>query len=200
MHFAKISYQIASAGTIPANRFLARPQLWYVRRMQSSSNQRPYTIYGTRDRRTAFDATDFLRSNDRLAGLLPSAMRIGKLQRDVRLVLPPMYGGCDVLSFQDGALTLSVPSSAVAAKLKQQLPKLQAGLQKKGWQVDTLRIKIRMGGAVPVREQPKPSSLQLPPTAVQAFEELGESLSDSPQNAQLVAAIKRLAERRKRQG
>ena len=197
MHFAKISYQIALAGRIPANRFLARPQLWYVGRMQSSSNQRPYTIYGTRNRRTAFDATDFLRSNERLAGLLPSAMRIGKLQRDVRLVLPPMYGGCDVLSFQDGALTLAVPSSAVAAKLKQQLPKLQAGLQKKGWQVETLRIKIRMGGAVPVREEPKPSSLQLPPTAVQAFEELGHSLPETAQNASLIRAIQRLAERRK---
>jgi len=168
--------------------------------MQSSSNQRPYTIYGTRNRRTAFDATDFLRSNDRLASLLPSAMRIGKLQRDVRLVLPPMYGGCDVLSFQEGALTLAVPSSAVAAKLKQQLPKLQAGLQKKGWQVETLRIKIRMGGAVPVREEPKPSSLQLPPTAVQAFEELGHSLPETAQNASLIKAIQRLAERRKQKG
>jgi len=171
--------------------------IWYVRAMQSSSNQRPFHIYGTRDRKTAFGATDFLRSSDRLASLLPTALRVGNLQRDVKVILPPMYAGCDVLSFQDATLTLAVPSSAVAAKLKQQLPKLQAGLQKKGWQVDNVRIKIQMRPNVPVREEPKPSTLTLPSTAVEAFEELGDSLPETPQNAALIAAIKRLAERRR---
>jgi hypothetical protein len=174
-------------------------RLWYVGIMQSSSsNQRPYTIYGTRDRRTAFGATDFLRSNERLAGLLPAAMRIGNLQKDCRTILPPMYAGCDVLSYQEGVLVLSVPSSAVAAKLKQQLPKLQTNLLKKGWQVESVRIKIQMGRTVAVREAPKQSSLELPPTAVQAFEDLGHSLPETPQNAPLIAALQRLAERRKR--
>jgi hypothetical protein len=168
--------------------------------MQSSNQQRPFHIYGTRDRKTAFGATDFLRSNDRLAALMPTALRVGNLQRDVKVILPPMYAGCDVLSFQDATLTLAVPSSAVAAKLKQQLPKLQSGLQKKGWQVDNVRIKIQMRPNVPVREEPKPSTLTLPPTAVEAFEELGDSLPETPQNAALIAAIKRLAERRKKQG
>ena len=174
------------------------PSLWYVPSMQSSSNQRPFHIYGTRDRKTAFGATDFLRANDRLAALMPTALRVGNLQRDVKVILPPMYAGCDVLSFQDATLTLAVPSSAVAAKLKQQLPKLQAGLQKKGWQVDNVRIKIQMRPNVPVREEPKPSTLTLPSTAVEAFEELGDSLPETPQNAALIAAIKRLAERRKK--
>ena len=173
--------------------------LWYVPSMQSSNNQqRPFHIYGTRDRKTAFGATDFLRANDRLAALMPTALRVGNLQRDVKVILPPMYAGCDVLSFQDAVLTLAVPSSAVAAKLKQQLPKLQAGLQKKGWQVENVRIKIQMRPNVPVREEPKPSSLTLPPTAVDAFEQLGETLPETPQNAALIAAIKRLAERRKK--
>jgi hypothetical protein len=164
--------------------------------MQSSPKQRPYTIYGTRDRRTAFGATDFLRSNERLASLLPAAMRIGNLQRDFRVVLPPMYAGCDVLSFQDGALVLAVPSSAVAAKLKQQLPKLQAGLQKKGWQVDSVRIKIQVGRALP-QPQAEKRVLELPPTAVQAFEELGDALPETAQNAPLIAALRRLAQKRK---
>src|SRR4051812_34871127 len=127
--------------------------------MSSSPTQRPFHIYGTRDRKTAFDATDFLRSSDGVGALLPTAMRIARLQRECRNILPPMYAGCDVLSFQDGALTLAVPSSAVAAKLKQQLPKLQTGLQKKGWQVDAVRVKIRMGRHLPVREEAQPSSL-----------------------------------------
>jgi hypothetical protein len=172
------------------------PRLWYVPSMQSS-NQRPFHIYGTRDRKTSFGATDFLRANDRLAALMPTALRVGNLQRDVKNILPPMYAGCDVLSFQEGALTLAVPSSAVAAKLKQQLPKLQAGLQKKGWQVDNVRIKIQMRPTVPVREEAKPSTLTLPSTAVEAFEQLGEALPETQQNAALKAALKRLAERRK---
>ena len=193
---------------IKLHRFAHRPlyfagiafqgRLWYVRRMQSSSNQRPYTIFGTRDRRTAFGATDFLRSNERLAALLPAAMRIGNLQKDVRVILPPMYGGCDVLSFQESVLVLAVPSSAVAAKLKQQLPKLQAGLQKKGWQVESVRIKIQVGRAVAAAQpQAVKRVLELPPTAVQAFEELGETLPATAQNAPLIAALRRLAEKRK---
>jgi hypothetical protein len=38
----------------------------------------------------------------------------------------------------------------------------------------------------------------MPPTAVQAFEELGDALPESPQNAPLIAAIRRLAEKRKK--
>ena len=170
--------------------------LWYGPPMQSPKP--PYHIYGTKVRRTSIEVTDFLRRNDRLAALLPAANRIASLQKEVRLILPPMYANCEALAVQEGVLTLAVPSSAVAAKLKQQAPKLQAALQKKGWQVDSVRIKIQVGRALPAGpEGLKPSSLELPPTAVQAFEELGDALPESPQNAQLIAAIRRLAEKRK---
>ena len=163
-----------------------------------SPKQPPFHIYGTRVRRTSIDATDFLRRNDRMASLLPAATRMASLQKDVKVILPPMYAGCDVMSLQEGVLTLAVPSSAVAAKLKQQAPKLQATLQKKGWQIDSVKIKIQVGRALPAQEEGlKPSALELPPTAVQAFEELGDALPASPQNAPLIAAIKRLAEKRK---
>jgi hypothetical protein len=166
-----------------------------------TSPEKPFHIYGTRVRRTSIEATDFLRRNDRLASLLPAATRMASLQKDVRLILPPMYANCEALAIQEGVLTLAVPSSAVAAKLKQQVPKLQAALQKKGWQVDSVRIKIQVGRALPAQDEVmKPSSLRLPPTAVQAFEELGDALPESPANAPLIAAIKRLAEKRKQKG
>ncbi len=165
-----------------------------------TSSDKPFHIYGTRVRRTSIEATDFLRRNDRLASLLPAASRMASLQKDVRLILPPMYANCEALAIQEGVLTLAVPSSAVAAKLKQQTPKLQAALQKKGWQVDSVRIKIQVGRSLPAEASAslKPSSLELPPTAVQAFEELGDALPASPQNAELIAAIRRLAEKRKK--
>jgi hypothetical protein len=195
----KQCYQIALENTFSVRFFMSMVWLWYVPPMQSPKP--PYHIYGTKVRRTSIEATDFLRRNDRLASLLPAATRMAKLQKDVRLILPPMYANCEALAVQEGVLTLAVPSSAVAAKLKQQAPKLQAALQKKGWQVDSVRIKIQVGRALPVEEEGlKPSSLELPPTAVQAFEELGDALPASPQNAPLIAAIKRLAEKRKQKG
>ncbi len=153
-------------------------------------------IYGTRNRPTSFEATDFLRSNERMARLLPTAMRMADLQRDVGMVLPAMAGNCDVLSFQEGVLVLAVPSSAVAARLKQQLPKLQSSLQGRGWQVESLRLKVQVTRAMPERVEMR--TLELPETAVHAFEELRDSLPDTPQNAALVAAVKRLAEKRRR--
>ncbi|QNA98951.1 DciA family protein [Massilia sp. Se16.2.3] len=152
-------------------------------------------IYGTRDRQTSKEATDFLRSNERMARLLPTAMRMADLQRDVGAALPSMFGNCDVLSFREGVLVLVVPSSAVAARLKQQLPKLQSTLLGRGWQVSSTRLKVQVTRAMPERVETR--VLELPPTAVDAFEELGESLPETPQNAALVAAIKRLAARRR---
>jgi len=153
-------------------------------------------IYGTRNNPTSFEATDFLRSNERMARLLPAAMRMADLQRDVGMTLPALAGNCDVLSFQEGVLTLAVPSSAVAARLKQGLPKLQSSLLGRGWQVNSLRLKVQVMRAMP--EQVQMRTLELPEKAVAAFEELGETLPDTPQNAALVAAVKRLAEKRRK--
>jgi sulfur transfer complex TusBCD TusB component (DsrH family) len=156
---------------------------------------RPMHIYGTRNRTTSFEVTDFLRANERMASLLPTALRMADLQRDVGQTLPALADNCDVLSFQDGVLTLAVPSSAVAARLKQSLPKLQSSLLARGWQITALKLKVQVTRAMP--QQVATWVLELPPTAVDAFEELGDSLPDTPQNAALVAAIKRLAAKRR---
>jgi hypothetical protein len=124
-------------------------------------------------------------------------MRMGRLQNDCAAILPAMFANCDVLSFQEGALVLAVPSSAVAARLKQQLPKLQAALQQRGWQVESTKLKVQVTRAMP--QQVEMRTLELPPNAVDAFEELGEALADTAQNATLIAAIKSLAAKR-RQG
>jgi hypothetical protein len=152
-------------------------------------------IYGTKTRQTARGVTDFLRSNDRMASLLPAAMRMASLQKDCAAALPPMFGLCDVLSFEDAALVLATPSSAVAAKLKQQLPKLQAALQQRGWQVHHIRLKVQVTRSLPPVVHTR--VLEMPETAVSAFEELGAALADTPQNAKLIAAIKAMAARRR---
>ena len=155
----------------------------------------PVHIYGTKTRQTSIVATDFLRKNDRMASLLPAAMRMARLQSDCAAILPLLAGNTDVISFQDGALVLAVPSSAVAARMKQMAPKLQAELLARGWQVESVKLKVQVARAMP--QKPEVRSLELPPTAVQAFEELAESLEDTTQNKELVAALRRLAEKRR---
>ena len=152
-------------------------------------------IYGTKTRRTSIVATDFLRRNDKMAALLPAAMRMASLQKDCATALPSMFGNCDVLSFEGGKLVLAVPSSAVAAKLKQQVPKLQGALQKKGWAVEDIKLKVQVIRAMPPVVHTR--QLLLPTTAVSAFEELGNTLPDTPQNATLIAALKAMAARRR---
>jgi Dna[CI] antecedent, DciA len=157
--------------------------------------QRPMHIYGTKTRQTSLGATDFLRSNSGLASLLPTAMRMASLQKDCAASLPAMFSNCDVLSFEDTQLVLATPTSAVAAKLKQQLPKLQAALQKRGWQVTAIRLKVQVTRSIaPVVHT---HQLVLPQTALSAFEELGESLPATAQNATLIAAVKAMAARRR---
>lgn len=152
-------------------------------------------VYGTRVRNTSIGATEFLRGNERMASLLPTAMRMASLQKDIAASLPPMFGNCDVLSFQDSALVLATPSSALAAKLKQQAPKLQADLIKRGWQVDSVRLKVQVTRALPPVVHTR--VLELPEMAVSAFEELGNSLPDTQDNARLIAAIRSMAARRR---
>jgi hypothetical protein len=152
-------------------------------------------IYGTKTRKTSIEVTDFLRRNDKMAGLLPAAMRMASLQSDCARELPPMFAQCDVLSFEDAQLVLATPSSAVAAKLKQQLPKLQAALQKRGWQVVEIKLKVQVTRSIPPVVHTR--QLVLPSTAKSAFEELGSALPQTDQNATLIAAIKAMAARRR---
>lgn len=146
-------------------------------------------------RRTSLEATDFLKRHDKMAALLPTAMRMASLQSDCAKALPAMFNSCDVLSFEDALLVLATPSSAVAAKLKQQLPKLQAALQQRGWQVVDIKLKVQVTRSIaPVVHT---RQLVLPGTAKSAFEELGEALAPTEQNATLIAAVKAMAARRR---
>ena len=75
------------------------------------------------------------------------------------------------------------------------MPKLQATLVQRGWQVESTRIKLQVTRALP--DRPEMRILELPPTAVQAFEQLAESLPDTKQNRDLVAALRALAAKRR---
>ena len=143
---------------------------------------------GSAASRTAQDATDFLRGHDKVGSLLPTLARMAALQKDCAAVLPDLFPACAVLRYDVERLVFSTPNAALAAKLKQRLPKLQEALLKRGWQVNAIHIKVQMN-----RPAAKPTASlrnrQLPEQAVSAFSELEDSLGNSPHNAALRAAI-----------
>ncbi|MFL9879260.1 DciA family protein [Herbaspirillum rhizosphaerae] len=140
------------------------------------------------------DATDFLTSDNAMATLMPAITRMAALQKSCAAILPAIFKSCDVMNFEGGQLVLSMPNAALAAKLKQQLPKLQERLLKDGWQVNAIRIKVQVGKnyVVPPVER---RVLTLSTAAVASFAELNEALEDSKQNQALKTALANMVRR-----
>jgi hypothetical protein len=159
------------------------------------ANNRPVHIYGTRTPRSMPGITDLLRGATGIAALLPMANKMARLQADCAAALPAMFGQCDILRFEEGNLTLAVGNAAIAAKLKQQVPKLQTSLRQRGWQVEAVKLKVQMARVTPPEQVMR--SLELPNAALSAFEELSTTLPDTPQNQTLIAALKAMAARRR---
>ncbi len=143
--------------------------------------------------KTAKGAADFLQSHDKMATILPTVTRMAALQKDCAAILPAMFDACTVLQFEADQLVLSTPNAALAAKLKQQLPKLQGSLLKRGWQVNAIRLKVQVTKIIEKSRTSK--QLTLPAQAVSALTELGSTLENSPRNNALRAAISAMVRR-----
>ncbi|MRV73042.1 hypothetical protein GJ700_15130 [Duganella sp. FT92W] len=141
------------------------------------------------------EATNFLKRDNKLAALLPAVERMASLQQDCAATLPAMFSQCDVLAFEQGVLLLSAPNTALAAKLKQQVPKLQDALLKRGWQINNVRLRVQMMKAVEIKPETRPLSLST--AAVDAFDSLSQTLEQSKQNAPLIAALQRMVQKRR---
>lgn len=91
------------------------------------------------------------------------------------------------MRFDGEQLTIAAPNAALAAKLKQQLPKLQEKLLQRGWQVNAIRIKVQVDKiGEPARRH---KELSMPPKALSAFASLQDSLEKSPSNQALRQAL-----------
>jgi len=143
--------------------------------------------------KTAKGAADFLQSHDKMATILPTVTRMAALQKDCAAILPAMFDACAVLQFESDQLVLSTPNAALAAKLKQKLPKLQGDLLKRGWQVNAIRLKVQVTKIIEKSRTSK--QLTLPAQAVSALAELGSTLENSSRNSALRAAISAMVRR-----
>lgn len=164
--------------------------------MMRSSSTRSFQP-GSRSARNKPSSTqgvvDFLRAHDRMATLLPAVARMASLQKDCAAVLPVLFETCSVMQYEAGQLVLATPNNALAAKLKQQLTKLQDGLLNRGWQVSAIKIKVQVGKIS--EKTTKSKQIALPSQALGALETLNKSLESSPGNAALKAAISTMLKR-----
>lgn len=167
---------------------MSRPPLFLSSQQRFQSNR-----LGKKSASRVTAVTDFLRTNDKMATLLPAVMRLAKLQEECSAVLPALFDACSVMRFDGDQLTIGVPNAALAAKLKQQLPKLQDGLLQRGWQVNAIRIKVQVRkiGEKPIRQK----EIAMPNKALSAFENLRDTLGKSPGNQALTEALSNLLNR-----
>lgn len=141
------------------------------------------------------DAMSWLHQSQHGASVLATAQRLLELQALVQASLPaPLNTACQIIRWQDDVLTLSVPSSAHSAKLRQVVPRLAGALQKHGWQVNEIRVRVQAGPRFPLAPAPVPRDQrpEITPDGVAAFAELATTLDDGP----LARAIARLVQRR----
>ena len=128
-----------------------------------------------------------------MAGLLPTLEKMAALQTDAERLLPGVFTACRILQLREGQLHIAVPNAALATRLRQMLPKLQAGLRDKGWPVDGIRIKVQMmSGENRGPDRPTAQAV-LSTHAVQAFAELAQSLEASPLRDALQSLVRRRA-------
>ena len=138
---------------------------------------------------------EFLRRNDGVGNLLPTAERVLELRQDVLAIVPAaLRETCEVAGFTDGTLILRVASAGAAAKLRQTLPRLREGLLDRGWQVTAIRLRVQALNSVEISRScaSLTKHAQMPGEALAAFSELAKQLSDSP----LKDAVGRLVRRR----
>lgn len=163
-------------------------------RSTSNFTYQPGAMAPTKAASGAHGAVDFLRIHDRMAALLPAAARMAALQKECTSLLPETFHACTVVQFEAGCLVFSAPNAALAAKLKQRLPKLQEALQQRRWQVDAIRVKVSVTPAVALPAKSRQEK-HLPRHALSALSELDQQLESSPRNAALKAAVQAMIER-----
>ena len=106
-----------------------------------SSNQIRSTVKQKKQYQSV-EVNSLLRSE--IAHLWPTIANINALQKECVATLPQLFLYCQVLQLEEHQLVLAAPNASLATKLKQQLPKLQASLQKTGWQINAIRIKVQV--------------------------------------------------------
>ncbi|WP_105530073.1 DciA family protein [Solimicrobium silvestre] len=133
---------------------------------------------------------------NQLAHLWPTISNNAALQKECATALPQLFLYCQVLQLEAEQLVLAAPNAALASKLKQQLPKLQTALQKAGWQINAIRIKVQV--TLALHNEPAEKQCLFSDSALKAFDSLEKNLAGSKHNDELLGALRTLLNRHKK--
>lgn len=154
-------------------------------------SQGPRSTHG-RTSTPGVPALDWLAGDQRGAGILDTARRLMEAEALLAQVLPPgLARRCKAAQIDRRRLTVSVPSPAHAARLRQLAPTVTARLRAAGWLVEDIVVRIDAGLGRPAAERPPRQTEGLGEGALDAFEALRRSLRPGP----LADAVGRLLRR-----
>ncbi|MER1968853.1 DciA family protein [Castellaniella sp. GW247-6E4] len=132
---------------------------------------------------------DWIAADQRGAGILDVARHLMAAEALLAQVLPPgLARYCKAALIDRQRLTISVPSPAHAARLRQLAPTAAAHLRAAGWPVEDIVVRIDAGLARLTTKQPLRQAEGLGEHALDSFEALRRSLRPGP----LADAIGRL--------
>jgi hypothetical protein len=138
---------------------------------------------------------ELLAGSGQLKILSREAQRLAELEGLIFEAAPRALSEATRISgFRGGTLILCADNAAIAAKLRQLIPRLLVCVRKRDPEVSGIRVEVQPGPGR--RRSPQQSERRrLTPTAVANFRSLAEGLGDSP----LKDAVNRLVWRHKKQ-
>lgn len=131
--------------------------------------------------------------NAGLTALTRATQCIAALQRLYAVCAPPdMVRASRVVNNRDGMLVIAADNGAVAAKLRQQAPRLLKNMQKQGGEVTGIRVQVQVArSTIPSRSRPSKTPLSI--DSIDNFEKLSKQVKDPD----LRSALARFAARRR---
>ena len=126
--------------------------------------------------------------------LLPTLERLARLQNDLSACLPEtIKRRVKVVSLSEDALSVAVGSAALATKLRQTVPRIEAGLAARGWKVNAIQIRVQpeISSIISTSYQKKVKTAVVSSQASRSLAALSAQLEDGP----LKDAIAKLAAR-----
>jgi hypothetical protein len=132
-------------------------------------------------------------ANAGLTALTRATQRIAALQRLYVICAPPdMTRASRVVNNRDGMLVIAADNGAIAAKLRQQAPRLLKNMQKQGGEITGIRVQVQVDRTVvPLRNRAEKAPLSI--DSIDNFERLSKQVKDP----ELRSALARFAARQR---
>jgi hypothetical protein len=134
---------------------------------------------------------DVIANSGDLGSLVRQSKRLSGLQNRLFTALPPALAtACRVASLKSGKLRVLASNPAVAAKLRQLVPRLMSHLQNQGFEVTGIQVDVQVK-AHKIKDEQDFTKQPLAPEAIRKIEALAAQLPPSSVRSALVRMARR---------